>query len=83
MCKAVGMDYDTVREGIIADSRIGESHTRVPGIDNDRGFGGTCFPKDINSLIKQMESHQIDAEMLKKVWEYNESIRSVVDWIVT
>ena len=83
MCKAVGMDYDTVREGIIADSRIGESHTKVPGIDNDRGFGGTCFPKDINSLIKQMESHQIDAEMLKKVWEYNQSIRSVVDWIVT
>ena len=31
----------------------------------------------------EMESHQIDAEMLKKVWEYNQSIRSVVDWIVT
>ena len=77
------MDYDNVREGIIADSRL-ESHIqKLPGIDNDRGFGGTCFPKDINSLIKQMESHQIDAEMLKKVWEYNESIRSVVDWIVT
>ena len=83
MCEALGMDYDAVREGIVADSRIGKSHTNVPGIDNDRGFGGTCFPKDINSLIKQMESHNIDAEMLKKVWEYNQSIRSVVDWIVT
>ena len=83
MCEALGMDYDTVKEGIVADSRIGKSHTNVPGIDNDRGFGGTCFPKDINSLIKQMESHNIDAEMLKKVWEYNQSIRSVVDWIVT
>ena len=77
------MDYDVVCEGVTADSRIGKSHTNVPGIDNDRGFGGTCFPKDINSLIKQMESHNIDAEMLKKVWEYNQSIRSVVDWIVT
>ena len=83
MCEVLGMDYDAVKEGIVADSRIGKSHTNVPGIDNDRGFGGTCFPKDINSLIKQMESHNIDAEMLKKVWEYNQSIRSVVDWIVT
>ena len=45
------MDYDVIREGLVADSRIGNSHTQVPGIDNDRGFGGTCFPKDLNSLI--------------------------------
>ena len=83
LCEAVGMDYDSVCEGITADSRIGKSHTAVPGIDNDRGFGGTCFPKDINSLIKQMDSHGVNSEMLKKVWEYNQEIRSVVDWIVT
>ena len=83
MCKAVGMDYDTVREGIIADSRIGESHTKVPGIDNDRGFGGTCFPKDLNSLITQMESQGVNADMLKEVWKYNEQIRTIIDWSVT
>ena len=77
------MDYDRVCEGVTSDSRIGKSHTKVPGIDNDRGFGGTCFPKDLNSLIHQMESKGVNPEMLRKVWEYNQEIRSVVDWIVT
>ena len=83
LCQAVGMDYDRVCEGVTSDSRIGKSHTKVPGIDNDRGFGGTCFPKDLNSLIHQMESKGVNPEMLRKVWEYNQEIRSVVDWIVT
>ena len=83
LCQAVGMDYDTVCEGVTADSRIGKSHTKVPGIDNDRGFGGTCFPKDLNSLIVQMESHGVNADMLKEVWQYNKQIRKVIDWPVT
>ena len=83
LCQAVGMDYDKVCEGVTADSRIGKSHTKVPGIDNDRGFGGTCFPKDLNSLIVQMESHGVNADMLKEVWKYNEQIRKVIDWPVT
>ena len=83
MCQALGIDYESVCEGVTADSRIGKSHTQVPGIDNDRGFGGTCFPKDLNSLIVQMESNGVNPEILRKVWEYNQEIRSVIDWIVT
>lgn len=83
LCQAVGMNYETVCSGVTSDSRIGTSHTRVPGIDNDRGFGGTCFPKDLNSLINQMEAHGIDAGMLKSVWSYNQQIRTVIDWSVT
>ena len=82
-CKATGMNYTKVRQGVTADHRIGKSHTQVPGIDNDRGFGGTCFPKDINSLIVQMESIDVNADMLKEVWKYNEQIRKVIDWPVT
>ena len=82
-CQAIGMDYDVVCEGVTADSRIGKSHTKVPGIDNDRGFGGTCFPKDLNSLIVQMEKHDVNADMLQEVWKYNEQIRKVIDWPVT
>ena len=77
------MEYNKVRQGVTGDSRIGKSHTQVPGIDMDRGFGGTCFPKDLNSLIHQMESHDINADMLTEVWLYNESIRKVIDWVVT
>ena len=83
VCEKLGMEYKNVCKGITTDPRIGESHTQVPGIDNDRGFGGTCFPKDLNSLINQMESHDINADMLTEVWKYNESIRKVIDWVVT
>ena len=83
LCKEVGMNYETVCSGVTSDSRIGESNTQVPGFDNDRGFGGTCFPKDLNSLIVQMETHGVDADMLKSVWSYNQQIRTVIDWAVT
>ena len=83
LCEAVGMDYETVCSGVTSDTRIGKSHTQVPGIDNDRGFGGTCFPKDLNSLINQLEANGIDASILKSVWDYNTQIRTVIDWSVT
>ena len=83
VCEKLGMEYKNIRKGITTDPRIGESHTQVPGIDNDRGFGGTCFPKDLNSLINQMESHDINADMFKEIWKYNESIRKVIDWVIT
>ena len=82
-CQSIGLDYDKVAKGVSADHRIGISHTKVPGIDNDRGFGGTCFPKDLNSLIVQMENVGVNADMLKEVWKYNEQIRTCIDWIVT
>lgn len=83
MCEKLGMDYEKVCMGVKSDSRIGESHTKVPGIDGDRGFGGTCFPKDLNSLIVQMENNEINADFLKEIWKYNQEIRKVIDWHVT
>ena len=83
LCKAVGMNYTNVRRGVSSDSRIGKSHTQVPGIDNDRGFGGTCFPKDLNSLIVQFDEHGVNSDMFKEVWKYNQEIRTVIDWPVT
>ena len=82
-CQKLGMDYKYVRDGITTDRRIGTSHTKVPGIDRDRGFGGTCFPKDLNSLILQMEKHDINADLLREVLKYNEEIRTIIDWTVT
>jgi UDPglucose 6-dehydrogenase len=77
------MNYTNVRRGVSSDSRIGKSHTQVPGIDNDRGFGGTCFPKDLNSLIVQFDEHGVNSDMFKEVWKYNQEIRTVIDWPVT
>ena len=83
VCEVTKMNYKNVSFGVSTDSRIGKSHTQVPGIDNDRGFGGTCLPKDINSLIVQMERIGVNADMFKEVWKYNKDIRKIIDWTVT
>jgi UDP-glucose 6-dehydrogenase len=44
------------------------------------GFGGACFPKDINATIKTMEENGIDPLVLKSVWEQNKVIRKNWDW---
>jgi UDP-glucose 6-dehydrogenase len=52
----LGLDWETVRAGMMADGRICPSHTRVPGPDGRRGFGGACLPKDLETLIQCMAS---------------------------
>jgi len=74
------VDYSKIIEAVIEDSRIGSSHTSVPGPDGEYGFGGTCFPKDINALIHTMEENGIDPLVLKSVWEQNKKYRLNWDW---
>ena len=80
-CEKLEMNYDRVRDGITSDSRIGTSHTKI-SYDGNRGFGGSCFPKDINALIQQMKNLQINPDILTKAWEYNLEIRETFDWEV-
>jgi UDPglucose 6-dehydrogenase len=48
ICTRYGYDYEVVRAGMLMDSRVGESHTNVPGPDDNLvGFGGHCLPKDL------------------------------------
>lgn len=54
-CKEMNVNYENVRDFIVSDKRIGGSHTKVPGPDGHFGFGGTCFPKDLNSLCYEMK----------------------------
>lgn len=53
---ATGADYNVVADGIGADSRIGQSHTKVLSEDGKRGAGGHCFPKDLAALREVYES---------------------------
>ena len=64
-----------------SDQRIGESHTQVPGPDGKKGFGGTCFPKDLNSLLFQYSKIGVDAPILRASKFRNEQIdRPEKDW---
>jgi UDPglucose 6-dehydrogenase len=75
-----GVNYERIMQGVCSDERIGNSHTFVPGPDGDYGFGGTCFPKDINSLINIMIDNGVDPLVLKSVWDQNKNYRKNWDW---
>lgn len=80
VCQKYNLTYQNVINGICSDERIGFSHTKVPGPDGDRGFGGTCFPKDINALINILDKNDIQSSILKQIWEYNKNTRKNWDW---
>ena len=54
-------DWETIRNAVTLDKRIGLSHMQVPGPDGDYGFGGMCFPKDTSALLKCAE--EVDAKL--------------------
>ncbi len=70
---SLGANYDVAREAWIADPRIGTSHTFV--YDDNRGYGGSCLPKDMASLIHQAECVGEDVTLLKGVKSKNEKYR--------
>lgn len=75
ICQKFEMDFDSVKAGVVSDTRIGPSHTKVPGPDGLMGFGGYCFPKDINALINTLKENDIDDSLFSEVWAYNQRIR--------
>jgi UDPglucose 6-dehydrogenase len=71
LCSAADLDFETVRDLFLLDSRIGTSHTFVT---DDRGFGGKCLPKDVRALIGWARPYG-GAPLLERVIEFNERIR--------
>ena len=75
-----GADWDMAVEGFVRDGRIGHSHMNVPGPDGKFGFGGSCFPKDIQAMIEFAEMFGIEPSVLKCVWKKNLDVRPEQDW---
>jgi len=80
VCEKMEIEYDTVRELVCLDPRIESSHTFVPGPDGKKGFGGTCFPKDINSFIDFAKAAGVKTNVMNAAWETNLDVRSEKDW---
>ena len=76
----LGCNWDDVMNGFISDGRIGNSHIDVPGHDGDFGFGGKCFPKDINAFIQCFIDNDIEPILLSATWERNKAVRRNIDW---
>ncbi len=66
LCEKLGADVDMVRRGIGSDDRIGKRFL-FPGI----GYGGSCFPKDVQALVKSAEDVSYDFKILNAVMEVN------------
>ncbi len=70
LCEIAGADVDAVRRGMGSDSRIGKRFL-FPGV----GYGGSCFPKDVQALAHTAGQHDYDFRILKSVMTVNDSQR--------
>ena len=80
ICDEVNVDYDKVVEYGLYDKRIGRTHLSTPGPDGRSGFGGSCFPKDLNALIHVAKDNGVEPTVLQAVWEKNLEVRPERDW---
>lgn len=72
LCEAAGCEHKAVIPLITDDNRIGDSHSRVT---SERGFGGHCFPKDTQAILKTAQDFEIDLSLIREAIHYNNNIR--------
>ena len=80
MVNKVNGNWDDAIAGFILDGRIGHSHINVPGPDGKFGFGGSCFPKDIQALIAFGDKIGVNMNVLEAAWKTNLEVRPEKDW---
>ena len=73
LCEKVGANVDAIRIGIGSDSRIGKRFL-FAGI----GYGGSCFPKDVQALYRTSQDYNYDFKILSSVMEVNETQKTVL-----
>lgn len=75
------LDWNAITNGMMSSGWINPMHTLVPGTDGNLGFGGKCFPKDINALINYFEQCGVEPLMLKAAWQKNTEVRENKNWL--
>ena len=81
ICERLRIDYDKVVEYATLDERLGPSHWGVPGPDGDFGYGGHCFPKDIQAMISLTDELQTPNHVLRGAEDTNTELRQDKDWM--
>lgn len=72
---ASNQNWETIRNLVLLDERIGNTHTQVPGPDGFYGFGGACFPKDTAALSNYAKTLNIKMNVLDSAIEKNNLLR--------
>jgi UDPglucose 6-dehydrogenase len=73
LCEKLGANVDDVRKGMGSDTRIGKRFL-FPGV----GFGGSCFPKDVQALLRTANKNAYDFQILKSVLDVNSNQRRIL-----
>ena len=74
LCRKMEANYRKIQQGILLSGYINAPHTMVPGPDGKLGYGGKCFPKDVNALTKMTEGMPIH-NILKELQPLNIEFR--------
>jgi UDPglucose 6-dehydrogenase len=80
LADALDADWDKALYGFAADHRIGDSHLHVPGPDGRMGYGGTCFPKDVNAIVTLGRELGVPLNAIEGGWKTNLEVRPEKDW---
>ena len=80
LCDKIGANWEDALRGFVSDGRIGDSHLNVPGHDGKLGYGGTCFPKDVNALLSFSKKHHVQLNTILGGWKTNLKVRQEKDW---
>ena len=80
IAEKIDANWNDIVSGFVADGRIGHTHLNVPGHDGKFGFGGSCFPKDIQAMIDFADKFGVNSSVLKGAWEKNLEVRPEQDW---
>jgi UDPglucose 6-dehydrogenase len=75
LASAHKLNWEEVRTMLRKDSRIGESHTTVPGPDGQYGWGGFCFPKDVAAICEEALDNGLDFPLMQQVEMINKKHR--------
>ena len=71
----LGANWTEALNGFASDGRVGDSHLNVPGHDGKLGYGGTCFPKDVNAILSFSKSLGINLNTIEGGWKTNLEVR--------
>lgn len=80
LAEKLEVNWEDALAGFAGDPRIGQSHLQVPGPDGHFGYGGTCFPKDVNALLTLGSQVGVPLRTIQAGWETNLMVRPEQDW---
>ncbi len=76
LCSKMGAEYNRVRDGFLLSGYLSPTHTHVPGPDGKFGYGGKCFPKDVNAFAIFNQANHL-GDILNVTMQSNDYFRAL------